>query len=101
MKRWFLNRLKTIAEHNKYPEGAFTVKECNKINYWTPADLIAREVLNNCGGSAKGFLGISRAECLKCYDYMKSIKQELIDKDFINEKGYNNSNFPLWYNYNF
>lgn len=101
IKKWFLNRLNTIMEHNDYPKDCITVEKCNAIDRWTPADLIAREYLNNGGGSAKGFLGISRAECIKCYDYMCEIKEELIKLDLISEEAYNNSGFRLWSNYNF
>lgn len=101
MKKWFLNRLHTIMEHNNYPANALTVEECSARNLWTPADLIAREYLNNGGGSAKGFLGISCAECKKCYDYMREIRQELIDAKMVNEKAWNNFGFSLWSNYNF
>lgn len=104
IKQWFLNRLKKIIEHNHYPENALTVEECDKIGKcgsWTPCDLIAREYLNNGGGSSKGFLGITSSECVKCYDYMQDIKQELIEKHMINESATNNSGFTLWTCYNF
>ena len=101
MKKWFLNRLKTIMNHNEYKEDWLTTEKCTPEDKWTPCDLIAREYLNNGGGSAKGFLGILPSECKRCYYYMCEIKQELIDSDMINEKAWNNFGFPLWNNYNF
>ena len=78
-----------------------TSQECEKQHLWSPCDLIAREYLNNGGGSAKGFLGISRSECIKCYNYMRSIKDILIKNDLISEEAWNNHGFKLWSNYNF
>lgn len=101
LDKWFENRIKTIMAHNDYSDDMVTVAVCTEKGRWTPCDLIAREYLNNGGGSAKGFLGITRAECIKCYDYMRKVKQELIDKDMVNKKAWNNSGFPLWDNYNF
>ena len=101
MKKWFINRLKTVMEHNDYPTDCITVENCRSIDSWTPCDLIAREYLNNGGGSAKGFLGLTKAECIRCYDYMKEIKQELIDLHYVNEKAWNNYGITLWTNYNF
>ena len=101
IKKWFLNRLNTIMEHNDYPADYLTTDKCDTINKWTPADLIAREYLNNGGGSAEGFLGISRAECIKSYYYMCEIKEDLINAHMINEKAHNNFGFPLWNDYNF
>ena len=101
MKKSFENTLKKIMEHNDYPEGAITVKICNELEKWTPCDLIAREYLNNGGGSAKGFLGILPYQCVNAYKYMCEIKEELIEKDMINKKAWNNFGFPLWDNYEF
>ena len=101
MKKWFENTLKKIMEYNEYPEGALTVEACTAINKWTPCDLIAREYLNNGGGSAKGFLGLYPYQCKKAYDYMCEIKQELIEKGMVNKEAWNNSGFPLWDNYEF
>lgn len=101
MKKWFENRLKTIMEHNNYASDMLTVEKCEVKGKWTPCDLIAREYLNNGGGSSKGFLGITRAECIKCYRYMQEIKEELLTKNMISEVAWNNSGCPLWYNYNF
>ncbi len=101
MKKWFINRLKTVMEHNDYPKDCMTVENCNTIGNWTPCDLIAREYLNNGGGSAEGFLGLAKEECIRCYDYMKEIKQELIDLHYVNEEAWNNSGITLWANYNF
>ena len=101
IKKWFLNRLKTIMEHNEYEQEWLTESVCNEHEKWTPCDLIAREYLNNGCGSSKGFLGITPSECRKCYDYMKEHKDYLVENDLVNEKAWNNSGFPLWSNYNF
>lgn len=101
MKKWFENRLKKVMQHNDYKEEWLTTQKCMEVNKWTPCDLIAREYLNNGGGSAQGFLGLTRAECIKCYDYMCEIREELIAKDMVNKQAWNNSGFPLWSNYNF
>lgn len=101
LKRWFKNRLETIKKHNDFQDNEDTVEECENNGHWTPCDLILREVLNNGGGSARGFLGITRSECLKCYDYILENKQELIDMNMISKSAWNNSGFPLWDNYNF
>lgn len=101
MEQWFLDKLNKIAKYNDYPKGYLTVKQCDTIHKWTPADLVAREYLNNGCGSARGFLGISCDTCEKCYRYMCEIKEELIAQDLISEKAVNNSGFPLWSNYEF
>ena len=101
MKKSFENTLKKVMEYNSYSKELITVAECEKINKWTPCDLIAREYLNNGGGSAPGFLGISSSQCVNAYKYMCEIKEELIEKDMVNEKAWNNFGFPLWSHYNF
>jgi len=101
MEKWFVDKLHTIMKHNNYNEDAIDVENCDKQGVWTPCDLIAREYLNNGGGSSQGFLGITPSECIECYDYMKTIKQELIDKNMISETAWNNSHFTLWKNYDF
>ena len=100
MEKWFEDTIKKVAKHNEYGK-ARTVEECTKLGMWTPCDLILREYLNNGGGSAKGFLGISTAQCIKSYNYAKTIKQELIDKNLINQNAQNNFGFTLWTDYNF
>ena len=99
LPRWFLNRLHTIMEYNHYSEEMITVQECDKHNKWTPTDLILREYYNNGGGSSKGFLGITRSECIKCYEFIKANQGLLREMDYYNESGTNNSGFPLWDNY--
>lgn len=101
LKRWFKNRLTTIMRHNGYTSSMITVEECEKKNKWTPCDLILREWLNNGGGSSKGFLGITRSECRKCFLYICDNKQELIDLDMISKDATNNAGFPLWYSWHF
>ena len=101
MKKWFKNRLLKVMAHNDYTENMLTASVCDERGYWSPADLIAREYLNNGGGSAKGFLGLTTAECVRCYNYMVEIRQELIDGDYISKSAVNNHGFPLWNNYDF
>ena len=101
LKKWFMNRLHTIMEHNDYEEDWLDVETCDANGKWTPCDLIAREYLNNGGGSAKGFLGITRSTCITCYDYMQEVKDELIQLNMISKEAWNNSGFPLWHDYNF
>ena len=102
--KWFLNRLDTIAKHNNFERKGiqdYTVKECEKTCSWTPCDLILREWLNNGGGSAKGFLGITRKECEKCYDYIVANADGLIMMDMISKDGWNNCGCMLWTNWGF
>ena len=100
-KKWFEKHLKTIMEHNDYESTQITVEECNKINSWTPVDLILREYLNNGGGSAQGFLGVSPKTCVNLYNYIKEHKVEFIDANMINKDAKNNWGFQLWKDYNF
>lgn len=99
LPKWFLNRLHAIMKHNDYTEEMITVQECDKQQKWTPTDLILREYYNNGGGSSKGFLGITCAQCIKCFDYIKENQKMLQEMDFYSEKGFNNWGFPLWNNY--
>ena len=101
IKKWFYNRLKTVMEHNGHDFNleSITVDACDKLGIWTPCDLILREYYNNGGGSAKGFLGISTAECIKCYAYIYENQEELKKLNYISKNGYNNSGFLLWSNY--
>ena len=101
LPKWFENRMKTIMSHNYYREDWVTTTICEENNKWTPCDLVIREYLNNGGGSSKGFLGITRSECYRCYDFIKTNKTELIAMDYINKDGWNNSGFPLWKDWNF
>lgn len=101
LPKWFVNRLTTIKKHNNYNENWDTSTICDSHGKWTPCDLIIREYLNNGGGSARGFLGISRAECIRCYDFIKENKATLIGMDYITCDGWNNCGYPLWHNYNF
>ena len=99
IKKWFYNRLKTIMNHCNYTADMLTETVCTAKNKWTPCDLILREYYNNGGGSAPGFLGISRAECIKCYAYIYENRKELIELNYISKDGYNNSGYGLWSNY--
>lgn len=102
LARWFKNKLKTIMKHNGRKEDeSISADDCDKLGVWTPCDLIAREELNNGGGSARGFLGITPSDCHKCYNYMKEHKEYLVDNNLISEKAWNNSGYPLWHSHNF
>lgn len=100
LAKWFMNRLQKIAQHNGH-DSVFTSEKGNSLGLWTQCDLIAREYLNNGGGSAKGFLGITRAECIKCYDYMCANRETLIELDYVSRKAWNNYGIILWDNYQF
>lgn len=101
LAKWFENRIKTVMDHNEYSEDMKTAQECNKRGHWSPCDLIAREYLNNGGGSANGFLGMSKTECKKCYLYMCENRDEIVRLDLVSKEGYNNFGFKLWENYGF
>lgn len=101
MEKWFEDILKQVMDHNEYKDNETTVSVCDTLDRWTPCDLILREYLNNGGGSAKGFLGITTLQCEKAYNYIKEHKEDFIGKDMINQKGVNNFGFPLWKDYNF
>jgi hypothetical protein len=62
---------------------------------WTLADLFIRQWLNN---GSNGF-GMKRVKAN--YEWLKTIKSELIKYNLISKDGFNNSGFPLWENYNF
>lgn len=95
----YLSILKIVMAHNQYGEEMTTTKECDKLERWTPTDLILREYLNNGGGSSEGFLGITKSKCFEAVEFIKEHLEELIAKDFISEKGWNNFGIPLWDNY--
>lgn len=101
IEQWFKNRLKSIMNYLGYKEEELTVEGAAKYNHWTPTDLIIRETLNNGGDSAKKFLNMTKAQCLKCFDYIADNKPELISLNWINKDGCNNSGFPLWKDYRF
>lgn len=100
LPRWFINRLHTIMKHNDFSEDMITVAVCEPKDKWTPTDLILREYYNNGGGSAKGFLGISRSECIRCYEFIKENQKYLQELDYYSEKGFSNYGFRLWVNWN-
>lgn len=101
LPKWFTNRLEKVIDHNNYKEDWLTVKVCEENGKWTPCDLIIREYLNNGGDSSKGFLGLTRSDCYKCYDFIKENKTTLIAKDYISKDGWNNFGIGLWSNWNF
>ena len=92
--------LHKVMKHNDYTDDMTTVAACNERDAWTPCDLIMREYLNNGGGSAIGFLGITKRECCEAYDFIMDDIETFIAADMINERAWNNSGFPLWNNYN-
>ena len=96
LPKWFKNRLQTVRVYNEYEPTWLTVSECEKNDKWTPCDLIYREHLNNGGGSAKGFLGLTPAECRKAATFISEHKQELVDMDLLSRKGWNNCGITLW-----
>lgn len=102
LPRWFRTQIETIKKHNKYEslgiEGA-TATECAKHDKWSPCDLIIREELNNGGGSAKGFLGLTPKRCHNGYDFIVKHQEELKAMDMYSKDGWNNSGFPLWHDY--
>lgn len=99
---WFRNRVKKVMEHNNYhKEDWITSQVCEENGKWSPCDLIIREELNNGGGSAKGFLGLTTAECHKCYDFLVENKEIVKKLDLVSEKGVNNWGFTLWSNWNY
>lgn len=100
-KETFENTVKKVMEHNDYKPSWTTATACDAEKKWSPCDLIAREYLNNGGGSAQGFLGIGTQVCINAYKYMCAHKQELIEQDLISKKAWNNWGFPLWNDYNF
>ena len=100
-RKSFIAVLKKVMEHNEYTPEMLTVEECDKKGKWTPCDLILREYLNNCGDSAKGFLGIGSKSCENAYRYICEHKKELIDQNYINKDANNNYGFSLWKNWNF
>lgn len=101
LAKWFENRIKKVMKHNGYDESMVTSSACNELGYWSPCDLIAREWLNNGGGSAKGFLGLTKAECARCYDYMVENREAIVAMGLVSERAWNNCGFALWNDYQF
>lgn len=99
LPRWFINRLRTIMEHNDYKNDWLTAEICNKNGKWTPVDLVLRETYNNYGGSAKGFLGITRYECIRSFNFIRDNQKLLRKMDYYSKDGWNNWGIPLWNDY--
>ena len=62
-------------------------------DYWTLADLIVRQWLNN---GADGFGMNNTAEG---YEFVRNHRNELRDLNMLSEEGRNNSGMPLWTNW--
>lgn len=101
LPKFLANAIAKVMEHNGYHDGMRTATECESHDRWSPCDLIIREAINNGGGSAKGFLGLTKANCLKCYAYMVDHRQDMIDQDLVSKQGWNNHGIALWQNYNY
>ena len=95
-KKDFDKIIAQVKKHNDYGKDWDTVKECEKHGKWTPVDLICREYLNNGGGSARGFLGITPKKCEDAYHYIVDHNQEIYEQGLLHQEGWNNSGFPLW-----
>ncbi len=76
-------------------EGSDIPKVTVNEETWTLADLFIRQWLNNGGN---GF-GMKRVEAN--YEFLRSIKEDLIKYNMINKDGFNNFGFVLWKDYNF
>lgn len=100
-KQQFENRIKKVMAHNNYTPDMITASACGALEEprWSPLDLILREYYNNGGGSAKGFLGLTKGECIACYEYARDHQEELKQADLYNERGVSNWGFTLWDNY--
>jgi len=62
---------------------------------WTLADMMIRRYLNDgCNG-----FGMVRVKAN--YEWLVSIKEDLIKFNLVSKNGFNNSGFPLWNNYDF
>ena len=93
-----LRLIDKVAEHNNYGDARM-VEECDKLGKWTPVDLICREYLNNGGGSAKGFLGITTKQCCDLYEFIVTHKENFINCYLISKDAWNNFGCPLWKDY--
>lgn len=98
-KQQFDTIIEKVMEFNGYSKKYITAKGCEMEGLWTPCDLILREFYNNGGGSAEGFLGITQKECLEAFYYIKNNVKYFKDNDLISAKGYSNSGWLLWTNY--
>ena len=94
---WFRNRIKKVMVHNDYDDHFLYAKNADRAGLWSPLDLILREYYNNGGGSSKGFLGIPKAECVRCHDYAVANQDGL--HDFYSKRGANNWGITLWDDY--
>ena len=63
--------------------------------FWTVADLFIRQYLNN---ACDGF-GMENVE--EIFQYLVTVKKELVDFKLISKDGFNNSGFSLWKDYDF
>ena len=96
---WFRKDVMKVMAHNDYEEGMDLAKACDERGYWSPVDLMMREYYNNGGGSAKGFLGISTSECIRCAEHIVANQGKLREMGAYSKDGFNNFGFPLWKDY--
>ncbi len=92
-KQEYINKL--LDHYQVRSEYSETRYHTVNNDYWTIADMIIRQKLNNNGA---GF-GIVRVH--EGYKFIKQHKQELIKLDMISKDGVNNAGFTLWRDYNF
>ena len=92
---WFVDILKKVYETGYYEDEELVE---NNGSY-TPVDLIARECLNNGGGSYMGFFGISEDECVSAFGYIVEHQDELAELHLYSKDGYNNFGCQLWSDY--
>lgn len=64
-------------------------------NSWTIVDLFLRQFLNNMSD------GFGMTNVAAVFDYLVTVKDQLIEHNLISKEGRNNSGFPLWEDYNF
>jgi hypothetical protein len=90
-KEQIIKQLLKDFEKDYHDEKFYTVNDKN----YTLADLMIRQFLNNhCNG-----FGMKRVNAN--YEWLKSIKDDLIKYDLVSKNAKNNFGFILWENYNF
>ncbi len=84
--------LKSFMDRDEYSKDIYIHANDEK---WTLADLIIRQYLNN---NCDGF---GMVDVASTYDWLCTIKDDLIKYNLVSKNGVNNFSFPLWSNYNF